>query len=49
MKSVLRKFLRYLARRLRRAARDIRVVCLLLNQPVPESLDEICEGEPRKR
>jgi hypothetical protein len=42
------KFAWQFSRRLRRAARDIRAVCLLLNEPVPESLNEICEGWPRK-
>jgi hypothetical protein len=38
------KFAQQLRRRLRTAARDIRAVCLLINEPVPDSLSEICEG-----
>jgi hypothetical protein len=38
------KFASQLGRRLRRAARDIRAVCLAINQPVPDSIREICEG-----
>ena len=37
------KFASQLGRRLRRAARDIRAVCLVINQPVPDSIREICE------
>jgi len=38
------KFTQQLGRRLRRAARDIRAVCLVINEPVPESIRELCEG-----
>jgi hypothetical protein len=38
------RFARQFWRRLRRAARDIRAVCLLINEPVPEAIKEICEG-----
>jgi hypothetical protein len=37
------KFGEQLGRRLRRAARDIRAVCLIINEPVPDSIREICE------
>jgi hypothetical protein len=37
------KFGQQLRRRLRRAARDIRAVCLVINQPVPDSIRELCE------
>ena len=38
------KFAHQLGRRLRRAARDIRAAFLLLNETVPDSIREICEG-----
>jgi hypothetical protein len=38
------KFAQQLGRRVRRAARDIRAVCLVINQPVPDSIKELCEG-----
>jgi hypothetical protein len=38
------KFAQQLGRRLRRAARNIRAACLVINQPVPDSIREICEG-----
>lgn len=38
------KFAQPLERRLRRAARDIRAVCHIINEPVPDSIRELCEG-----
>jgi hypothetical protein len=38
------KFAQQLRRRLRRAARDIRAVCLIINEPVADSIRQLCEG-----
>jgi hypothetical protein len=38
------KFGQQMGRRLRRAAKDIRAVCLAINEPVPDSIKEICQG-----
>jgi hypothetical protein len=38
------KFGRQMRRRLRRGAKDIRAICLAINEPVPDSIRELCEG-----
>ena len=42
--SAKQKFADQFWRRSRRAARDIRAVCLVINQPVPDVIRELCEG-----
>jgi hypothetical protein len=37
------KFAQQLGRRLRRASRDIRAACLVINVPVPDSIRELCK------
>jgi hypothetical protein len=43
-KPAKQKFAQQLGRRLRRAARDIRAVWFVINEPVPDSIRELCEG-----
>jgi hypothetical protein len=38
------KFGQQMGRRLRRAAKDIRAICLAINEPMPDSIRELCEG-----